>query len=268
MALCVAEGILTNPDDPVPEAGRRFLEWRERAKDVGSTISAALAAFRGDWAEASRTTPQARSGKAGGNGSLMRTLPVALAYADREAMLRQSARLSAMTHWDPQAEICCAVYCLWIRDLLDGEALQPAWRAALVAGRKLEERGKLTPDTPGPTPLPPGFWERLERVETMRYDDLQPSGYAGYVLECLETAAWCCLRAGSLEQTLILAVNLAGEADTIAAVAGGAAGAAWSRDAIPARWLAALYRREEIEQIGGRLAQVRQLSTADHPPHR
>jgi ADP-ribosyl-[dinitrogen reductase] hydrolase len=257
MALCVAEGILADLADPVPETGRRFLEWSRTAKDVGSTISAALAGFRGDWAEAARATPQARSGKAAGNGSLMRALPVALAYSDPEAMLRQSARLSAMTHWDPQAEICCAVYCLWVQALLEGEELRPAWHAALAAGRKLAGRGKLAPDTPGPAPLPDGFWERLERVETLRYEDLQPSGYAGYVLECLEAAAWCCLNASGLEQALILAVNLAGEADTIAAVAGGAAGAAWGREVIPARWLQALYRREDVEQTAARLAQLR-----------
>lgn len=257
MALGLAEGILANPADPVPVAGQRFLEWRQTAKDVGSTISMALSGFRGDWVAASQGTPQARSGSAAGNGSLMRTLPVALAYADVDEMLRQSARLSAMTHWDPQAEVGCAVYCLWIRALLEGEALQPAWQAALVAGREVAARGKLAPDTPGPAPLPVGFWERLCAVEPLCYDELQPSDYAGYVLECLEAAAWCCLHAGSLEQALILAVNLAGEADTIAAVAGGAAGAFWGRDAIPTRWLAALYRRQDVEETAQRLASLR-----------
>ncbi len=46
MALCVAEGILAEPADPVAEAGNRFLAWRETAKDVGGTISAALANAR------------------------------------------------------------------------------------------------------------------------------------------------------------------------------------------------------------------------------
>src|SRR5438105_891803 len=40
MALCVADGILSDPKDPVTEVGRRFLEWRKTAKDVGSTIGA------------------------------------------------------------------------------------------------------------------------------------------------------------------------------------------------------------------------------------
>src|SRR5438067_1306356 len=83
------------------------------------------------------------------------------------------------------------------------------WEAAQSAA----DLGSLSPDTPGPAPLPPGFWERLAAVETKSYDQLQPSGYAGYIVDCLEAAAWCCLSADSLEETLILAVNLAGEAD-------------------------------------------------------
>src|SRR4051812_5774867 len=61
MALCIAEGILACPEDPVEETGHRFLEWRRNAKDVGGTIHAALSAYRGGWAAASRNTPQARA---------------------------------------------------------------------------------------------------------------------------------------------------------------------------------------------------------------
>lgn len=31
MMLCMAEGILANPADPVEEIGKRFLEWRKTA---------------------------------------------------------------------------------------------------------------------------------------------------------------------------------------------------------------------------------------------
>lgn len=257
MMLCVAEGILANPSDPVPVAGEQFLIWRRTAKDVGSTISAALSAFRGDWAQAAQSTPQVRNGKTAGNGSLMRTLPVALAYPDTQAMLLQSARLSAMTHWDSQAELCCAIYCLWIQEILEDTPLREAWHNALAKGHAVEQQGKLADDTPGPTPLPDGFWERLEAIESLEYSQLQSSGYAGYVVECLEAAVWCCLKASSLEEALVLAVNLAGEADTIAAVAGGAAGAYWRTEGIPQRWLDALYRREDVEQIAERLDALR-----------
>lgn len=187
----------------------------------------------------------------------MRTLPVALAYPERETMLRMSARFSSMTHWDAQAEVCCAVYCLWVRELLHAQPLQEAWHAALTAGRAIAQQSSLSPDTVGPQPLPANFWERLEAVESLRYEELQPSGYAGYVMECPEAAVWCCLKSQSPEECLVQAVNLAGEADTIAAVAGGVAGAYWGCSAIPQRWRDALYRRADLEQIALKLADLR-----------
>lgn len=90
MMLCVAEGILENPDDPVEAVGARFLEWRRDAKDIGNTIRATLGGCRGSWAEASRSHPNAKIGRAASNGSLMRILPVALAES-REAA-QQGAR--------------------------------------------------------------------------------------------------------------------------------------------------------------------------------
>jgi ADP-ribosyl-[dinitrogen reductase] hydrolase len=257
MTLCMAEGILENPPDPVPAVGRRFLEWQPTAKDVGTTISAALSGFQGDWPEAARRTPQAQSGKAAGNGALMRTLPVALAEPNEARMLALSARLSAMTHWDPQAEACCAVYCLWVQNLLSGQNIKAAWYAALAWAQTLAPTP--TPDTPGMSPLPAGFWERLHAVEGLAYEALQPSGYAGYVLECLEAAAWCCLHAQDPEEALVRAVNLAGEADTIAAVAGGILGTFWGPDALPQSWRDALYERGRLQDVARHLADLRRV---------
>jgi ADP-ribosyl-[dinitrogen reductase] hydrolase len=271
MALCIAEGILSQPEDPVDAVGKLFLEWKKSAKDVGSTIAAALSAFRGDWPAAARSTPQARQGMAGGNGSLMRTLPVALAYGpEPNPMAAMAARLSAMTHWDSQAETCCIVYCLWITSILEGQALSQAWYEALRQGKKIARANSETPKTPGGQSTFDGpFWERLEAVETRTYAQLQPSGYAGYVVECLEAAAWCCLHADSLEEALVQAVNLAGEADTIAAVAGGVAGAYWGVEAIPERWLTQLYRCADLERTAHRLMNLRrhrQVYATEVPP--
>ena len=257
MALCVAEGILEAPDDPVRPVGARFLEWRKTAKDVGSTIGEALGGFRGDWAAAARGTLQVAKGRAAGNGSLMRTLPVALAYPRREEMLRQSAGISAMTHWDPQAEVCCAVYCLWIRAILEGGELAEAWEEALRAGREAAGEGRLSQYSVGPAPLPEGFWLRLESIREKRYEELQPSGYAGYSVDCLEAAVWCALEEGEPEPTLISVVNLAGETDTMAAVAGGACGARFGAGALPGRWLEVLHQRERVERAGRELAGLR-----------
>ncbi len=259
MALCMAAGILAHPDDPREAAGELFLQWRKTAKDVGSTIAAALSAYRGNWPEAAQSTTQARQGKAAGNGSLMRTLPVALAYGlDRAQMISMAARLSAMTHWDGEAETCCILHCLWVANILEGKPLLEAWHEALSEGKQAAARRSATQDAPGGESTFRGsFWERLEGAEALTYEKLQPSGYAGYSVECLEAAVWCCLHSSTLEETLVQAVNLAGEADTIAAVAGGVAGAFWGADAIPPRWLDKLHRRKELESIANSLLAIR-----------
>lgn len=53
-------------------------------------------------------------------------------------------------------------------------------------------------------------------------------------------------------------VNLAGESDTMAAVADGAAGACYGAAAIPRRWLERLYQRERLEQVSERLSALRE----------
>jgi ADP-ribosylglycohydrolase len=54
---------------------------------------------------------------------------------------------------------------------------------------------------------------------------------------------------------VLKAVNLGGDTDTVAAIAGGLAGALYGYDAIPREWLDTLLRREYIEQLCERAAQ-------------
>lgn len=255
MALCVAEGVLEDPDDPEEPIGRRFLEWSRTAKDVGTTISTALHAYKGDWPSAGRKARQIRGARAASNGSLMCTAPVAMAYPEEETLRCMSARISCMTHWHPHAQSCCDLYCRWVARMLEGEDPRNAWREALDRARTIplpeDERSA------GSAPPTDGIWKRLERVEHLSYDDLQPSGYAGAAVECLEAAAWCCLHADSLEHAIAQAANLAGDADTIAAVAGGAAGAIWGEAGLPERWLEVLHQRERLEATARRLRWLR-----------
>ena len=259
LALCLAEGILASPEDPVPTVGQHILAWSEKAKDFSATLRAVLSRFQevGDWTQAARSTPQAQAGLAGGNGSLVRTLPVALAYAEEQLLLHHSARLSALTHWDGHAELCCTLYCLWVRGLLAGEGMSAAWNGAFGRIRELAETGKASEDTPGIAGVPASTWERLGSIPSRRYEDLQPSGFASHCVDCLEAAVWCCLQATDAEQAILDAVNLAGEADTLGAVTGGAAGAHWGESGLPSRWLRHLCEADRLTGIGKLLAALR-----------
>lgn len=267
MTLCVAEGILASPDDPVPAVGSRLLSWSDSAKDIDSTVSAVLVSFRstGDWLRAARGAAQSDAPPTPGNGALKRVLPVALAYSDLDRMLRESARLTALTHRHPEAEACSALYCLWIREILAGGEPRAAWAAAVAIAQRVASDGPRAPDSTGFGGLAHEFWERFETVTDKRYEDLQSSGYAGHCAECLEAAAWCCVEAEGGEQAILDAINLAGVADTIGALAGGAAGACWGAGALPERWLAKLRQRERLEDVARRLETLRREATPASP---
>ena len=74
-----------------------------------------------------------------------------------------------------------------------------------------------------------------------------------YVVDSLEAAVWCFLREETFADTVRSAVNLGGDTDTTAAIAGGLAGLYCGGDAIPEKWLAALPRRNEIATLGDQL---------------
>ena len=252
MMLAVADGLLAAPDDPLPEIGRRFLAWEPTAKAVGAPIRDALHSYADSWPAAAQRAAARRAGHTAGNGSLMRTLPVALAIPERIAVQRVAARVSAMTHWASEAETCCAVFCLWIREALRGRELGRAWQKALDKARIDAARGPLAPDTAGPVSPDSPLWDRLASAGERRADEIRSTGY---VVDTLEAAAWCCLGNPTAEAAIVAAANLGGDADTVAAVTGGAAGA--FRGDPPPRWLAALSEHPRLEELGSRLRQLR-----------
>jgi ADP-ribosyl-[dinitrogen reductase] hydrolase len=277
MMLAVAEGILTNREEPVEAIGEGFIRWSKDAKDIGGTIAGVLyelpeAPTEDDWFETSASSKAVFNNRAAGTGALMRTLPVALAYANRNDQLAYATIIGCMTHWDSMSVACCCVYVRWVDAILRGyngqegpitedsvigadPDVKAAWEAAVhdVAG----DAGKVIVDAFPPLPDPEwDGWLRLQVAHYLEEDEVQPSGFAGFCLECLEAAVWAVCSSTTAEEVCIKCANLGGESDTIGAVAGGAAGAAWPRT-LPARWLNGLYQRERLVQVAAALFQER-----------
>lgn len=106
----------------------RWHGWSQRAKDVGvqtrSIVSrAGREGISAQNARAESAALHEAPGHTAGNGSLMRTSPVALAYLDDEAGLLEAARaVSELTHYDPEAGYACVLWCLAMRHaVLTGE---------------------------------------------------------------------------------------------------------------------------------------------------
>jgi ADP-ribosyl-[dinitrogen reductase] hydrolase len=89
-----------------------------------------------------------------------------------------------------------------------------------------------------------------KRYEYMIRDDVRSSGY---VIDSLEAALWAFYHGSSFEESLVLAVNLGEDTDTVGAICGQLAGAYYGVDAIPTRWLEKLHRVEDIKALAARL---------------
>jgi ADP-ribosyl-[dinitrogen reductase] hydrolase len=240
MAIAVAEVAAAGADLRTEQAQdtivTRWHEWSQDGTDVGVQTRAVLshAGRQGISAQTARAEAAAlhqRSGRTAGNGSLMRTAPVALVYLDDEAALVEAARaVSELTHYDPEAGDACVLWCLAIRHaVLTGKLDVRIGLRHIVTDRR-------------------HLWaSRLDAAETSR-----PSDFAnnGWVVEALQ-AAWCAItttpvpqddpakgvfRVDHLRLALDAAVRGGNDTDTVAAIAGGLLGATYGASAVPGEW--------------------------------
>jgi ADP-ribosylglycohydrolase len=233
MAVAIAEVAATGADLRQTQAQdrivARWVEWSTSAKDIGTQTRHVLAHVHGGGAAAALAASSdfhQRTARSAGNGSLMRTGPVALSYLDDAGALAQAARsLSNLTHFDPEAGDACLLWCLAIRH-------------AVLTGRLDVRVGLgLVPDEHRAT-----WARRLDVAETSRPRDFT---HNGWVVEALQ-AAWCAIAttapdADQLRRGLEAAVRGGGDADTVAAIAGALLGAAHGTSAVPAAWRRCLH---------------------------
>jgi len=246
MTMAVAEGIIGNPDQPITEIGKKFVEWYEsKPKSIGNTVRHSIENFlkTNNWGQASSITSKQLNGKSDGNGSLMRTLPVAFAYRNNKVKMDIfSGQVSRMTHHSVDAEISCIFYNRLASYLLHGATKQEAFEQAyhdITPLSKLPQGKKL-----------PAI---LQAVPQLKREHLRPTGY---VIDTIVSAVVQFLTYDSFEEILIETVNLGGDADTVGAVAGGLAGTYYGFAAIPDKWLQPLHHKERLEMIALKLYEL------------
>jgi ADP-ribosylglycohydrolase len=244
MAVCIAEVAASGAD--LRDAGSldriagNFVRWAtDGATDIGIQTQQVMRAVRGvgpdGLGEAMRAAAEdlhSQTGRTAGNGSLMRTAPVALAYLDDPAGLAEAARaVSDLTHHDPLAGDACVLWCEGIRRAVlsgtfegvrDGLSLLPVgqrdkWAAWL-------DEAEAHPPAHFPNN---GFvvsalqaaWSAITRTRVP--DDDLPNGV---------------FRCDHFRDALNAAVGAGNDTDTVAAVAGGLLGARWGVSGIPLAW--------------------------------
>jgi len=217
---------------------RGFLDWyRGRPCDIGGTTAAALAELAGGRDPAmSGHVVEGRSMSAG-NGSLMRCLATGLVRTDPSQRRREAVAISAVTHSDRRCTQACVVYCDLVALLLE-EATPAEAVAAVLAS----------------SPMGDDVAHAVATAGELAGEDLDTSGY---VLATLQVGVWALLQPRPAEDVLVEVVNLGGDADTTAAVAGGLLGVRDGAGAIPQRWVEILEYRDPLLSLVPQLLDVR-----------
>lgn len=183
----------------------KFEDWLYRGAytpdgevfDVGGTTSRALSqgfGCSGDYDN--------------GNGSLMRTAPLACTDATDDEI----RAVSAITHANPISTEPCVGFVHWVRKAL---------------AYPYETKREITEEYAG-----------------IPREDIRSGGY---VVDTYKAALWCVATTDNYRDCVLEAVNLGRDTDTTACVAGALAGALYGRAAIPKEWLDTMRGRDVLE---------------------
>lgn len=233
MTLAVAEGIMESPDNPIPAIGERFIRWAESGpKDIGGTCRCAIwkAATGGhkrpsalQWENAGRETAIINKGRSAGNGALMRAVYPALYYSSALTAAHVTISQGRMTHDDAESTEACQLYSDMVHYLITEAESGETRREKLARIEAMQRDTRFNSD---------------DITLLGRDKKLKPTGYVVDSLMCALYAFWDFGR--DFMTTVAFAANMGGDADTIAAICGGLAGAYYGFEAIPERWVAAL----------------------------
>ncbi|SEQ83656.1 ADP-ribosylglycohydrolase [Lachnospiraceae bacterium NE2001] len=190
-----------------------------------------------------------------GNGSLMRIMPIAF-YADSKRLndddiCRVTSDVSSLTHGHSISRMGCYIYVQFLIRLIHGLPKDAAYNEV----KKLRYSDYFDADT-----IQTYGRVLLEDIGSLPIDEIKSSGY---VVDSLEAALWCILNNDSFQDTVLQAVNLGKDTDTVGAIAGAAAGIIYGKDKIPAEWLQTLARNEYLSELANNFEQ--KLSAVTSP---
>ena len=250
LTFCLAEAL--TKEFNTKTIAENFLKWqrhnywtaRGNVFDIGIATRESLNRIENG-------TPPEQAGGAdeysNGNGSLMRISPLIFYLSDKNPIDRFqiTRRVSSITHRHIRSIIACYYYTEFGIKLLSG-------RDKFQAYTELREEitdllNSLSIDT-----KEIALFHRLlnENIFTLPEDAIQSSGY---VIHTIEASIWCLLTTDNYKDAVLKAVNLGYDTDTTATITGALAGLLYGHEQIPAHWLDLLARREDIEELAGRL---------------
>lgn len=224
MSLALGEALLQGrrsgrPFDPHLMAESFVQWWRDKPVDCGNTCRRGIMRYMSD---GSLQGPLNEGD--GGNGALMRNLPVLLATLGQPERMREVSLAQArLTHHHPLSDAATLAFGEVLHTLLtEGEPTLVMPACIKIASK----------------------W--VERYPSFRFTPY-PGRATGYVVDTVQTVWHHFFGSEDFESAVVGAVNQGADADTNGALVGMLAGARWGAHAIPKRWVSKLDRAVRLQ---------------------
>lgn len=176
-----------------------------------------------------------------GNGSLMRILPIAYYIYHRDIkdckeiynIIRQ---VSSITHAHEISILGCYIYVMFALEILNKKDKAEAYRSIQQLDFSLFSNDVLS------------RYSRILKndISTLNEDSISSSGY---VVSTLEATLWLFLNADDYNTTILKAINLGDDTDTVGACVGGLLGIYYGIDSIKDEWKQTLKRYDYIVKL-------------------
>lgn len=249
MAICIlellAKGKALEDESTQDALVAAWADWANHAADVGVQTRTILGSLDSPTQVSALEQSKAlheRAGKTAGNGSLMRTGPVALgSLTSAETTAANARALSDLTHYDSDAGDACVLWSLAIRHAILNADLEV--RVGLE--HLLEERRSR-------------WLALIDEAEQHEPAYFSKNGWVIHAFQCAWSAIYLAKtapdsqfkhKAERLAFGLELAVRGGYDTDTVAAIAGSLLGAYYGFSAVPASWRLKLHGWPGISEL-------------------
>lgn len=253
LSLCLVESLNEKGFD-LSDIADRFIRWFQggyctpfnQAFDIGFTTSDAIERLI-------KGISPLEAGPAdendNGNGSLMRILPAAIYFAHLTDLdlIERVCKVSKITHGHPRSQLGCALYAIFVKELLTGEKPEGAYRTVQVKAQTVFKGSALEKEL--------GHYRRLIDGSLLKLSEGEIQS-TGYVVYTLEAAIWCFMTTVNFRDAIVKAVNLGLDTDTVGAITGGLAGVYYGLGGIPEEWLSKVIKKEWILDLSRKFATV------------
>ena len=176
-----------------------------------------------------------------GNGSLMRILPIAF-YGKKlngQELMKLTEEVSSLTHGHNRSKLACIIYVEFAIQIILGYEKEEALDRTIVFINSNCVKAYYDEFS--------NFEKILsKKIINVTKDEIKSTGY---VIDTLEAVLWTFFHTDGYRDTILKAINLGGDTDTIAAIAGGIAGIYYGLNDIPKEWLQSIAKKEELYQM-------------------